>query len=150
MLDIRNCFTHDGSGGLAQALTTDAISTNVLDLGSASKTTIQMGVGKKASILKILVTVVPGALDSGAVFTLETASNAALSAGVIVLLTTTTLAVADLAAGVFIFNQAIPAGIYNRYLGIRFNAVSEAATGMKIIAWLDEEAESGTTPVDND
>jgi len=151
MIDINNCFTHDGSGGLVQAITTDAISTNVIDLTmDSTKTTIQMGVGKSAPVLKVQVTVAAGGMASGIIVTLESDSAAGLSGTNKKHLTTSTLLAADLTAGSFIFNQRLPSDTYYRYLGLRFNLVSEAATGLTVCGWLGEESDSGVTGMDND
>lgn len=148
MLDVNNCFTHDGSGKLVQALTTSIQLTNVIDLiGAASPTTIRLGEGKKKPILKIKVTVASGGLTSGGSFVVNTDDTDNVSSGRTVY-DTGILAVGQLSAGqVF---QIPLIGVFERYLGIDWVAASEAATDLEICSWVDEEVEPNVTAPDMD
>jgi len=153
MMDVNNCFTYAYSAGthadFEEACTTSAQLTNILDLiGAAAPTTIRIGEGKKAPYLKIKVTTAFAGAASGVEFKLFTHTAVDVSAGKEIW-ATGTLAVAQLALGTVI-QIALPPGKYSRYLGIDYVAISEAATGGEIVAWLDENAEPDVTLFDMD
>lgn len=153
LIDTLNLFSD------AQAVTADAISTNVIDLlpsggainagdtgGPTANTTRNIGAGEPL-YLNVLVTT---AFDSAGgttslITTLESDDNTSLT-------TATThwtgadIEEADLVAGYWIAKaMPIPQGSYQRYLGLRFNVgAEENFTAGKITAWLSDSPYSDT------
>lgn len=148
MLDVNNCFTHDGAGTLSEDMTAATQLTNVIDLiGASSPTTIRLGEGKKKAILKILVTTAFAGAASGVSFQINTDDTTNVSAGRTVY-DTGTMNITQLAAGTLL--QVPLVGVFERYLGVDFTVISEDATAGTIIAWLDEEVEPNVTVPDLD
>ena len=136
----------------AQAVTADAISERVIDLGplgGATANTIRdIGAGKPL-YLHILVTTTMDSSGEGATLdvTLESDSTADLATSATVHWTSTLLiAEATLVAGYWIAKGvAIPPGSYERYLGLRYNRGTEDFTSGNITAWLSENRYDSTT-----
>lgn len=148
MLDIQNCFTNDGSGGITQTLTASAQLTDVIDLIQATTpTTIRLGEGKKSPILKILVTTLFAGAASGCSFVVNTDDTTNVSAGRTTI-GTGIMAAAQLTAGLVL--QIPLVGVYERYVGVDFIVESESASAGAVIAWLDDNAEPNVTTPDLD
>jgi hypothetical protein len=122
----------------AQALTADAISTNVLDLGpTTNNLTRDLGAGTPL-FLTVLVTTVLDSAGEGAtmVVTLESDDNTSLSSAT-THITLASVAEATLAAGYFIAQaMPLPHGAYQRYVGVRYNVSTEDFTSGNISAWI--------------
>jgi hypothetical protein len=128
-----------------QAVTADAISTNVVDLGplggSPDANTIRdIGAGKTLYLHILVTTTIDSAGEAATlVATLESDSTADLATSATVHWTSATVTEANLAAGTWIAKGvAIPAGAYERYLGVRYVSGTEDFTSGKISAWLSE------------
>jgi len=148
MMDVQNCLTHDGSGGLTKDLTTSTQLTNVIDLIQAtSPTTIRLGEGKKSPILKIHVKTSFAGAASGVSFQVNTDNTTDVSAGRTTY-DTGTLNITQLTAGTVL--QIPLVGVYERYLGVDYTAISEAATAGTIYCYIDENAEPAITAPDMD
>lgn len=135
--DRQNTFSNE------QAVTADAISTNVIDLGPlgglpSANTIRDIGAGEPL-YLHILVTTVIDSAGEGAtlVATLESDSTADLATSATVHWTSATIAEADLAAGYWVAKGVpLPSGAYERYLGVRYVSGTEDFTSGKIDAWI--------------
>jgi hypothetical protein len=137
LMDLQNTFSNE------QAVTADAISTNVIDLGPlggtpTANTIRDIGAGEPL-YLHILVTTTLDSSGEAAtlVATLESDSTADLATSATVHWTSATIAEASLAAGYWVAKGvAIPSGAYERYLGIRYVSGTEDFTSGKVTAWL--------------
>lgn len=149
----------------AQAITADAISANVIDLlpvsgavgagatgGPSANTTRDLGAGEPL-YLHILVNTALTDADGTPTLTvtLESDSTANLATAATVHWTVSTITEATLVAGYWIAKGiAIPAGNYQRYLGIRYTTNSADFDGGTVSAWLsnnrydDRTYESGS------
>lgn len=138
----------------AQALTADAVSTNVYDClpvagsvnagttgGPAANTTVNLGGGEQLYLYMLVTTKlasaggVAGTLD----VTLESSANTSLTTAT-VHMTLAQVAEATLAAGYWIAKGVpLPPGDYKRYVGVRYN-VNDAAvfTSGNVSAWLSD------------
>jgi len=120
------------------AYTATAVSTNVYDLGPVTQNaTRDLGAGEQLYLtILITTTVLASGGASTTVFTLETDDNTSLSSAA-VLLRGESIAKATLVAGYFYAkNQPIPAGTYERYLGIRFTPTTNDWTAGAVSAWI--------------
>lgn len=126
----------------AQAVTSTAISTNVLDLNAASGSNVPLlqdiGTGQD---VYLVVTTQTTATDTGSdatlTVTLESDSTADLATSATVHLSTGALAFATYAtAGTVVFQGRLPAGNYERYLGVRYTVASGPLTAGKFNAFL--------------
>lgn len=138
IIDRQNQFSD------AQAVTVDAISARVLDLGplggSTANTIRDIGAGKTL-YLHILVTTTLLASGGAATLTtsLESDSTADLATSATVHWTSDAIAKASLVAGYWIAKGiAIPAGAYERYLGLRYNATTNDFSSGNVTAWMSE------------
>src|SRR5690606_2699087 len=106
-----------------QAITGDAISENVIDLGVRgtphdAAAALIGDVGKGASIPILIQVTSAFNLLTSLTITVETSANADLSSSTV--LATETIALANLIAGKQTFLQVLPNGVTGRYLGIRY------------------------------
>ena len=119
----------------AQAVTTDAVSENVIKLTADEQ---QPGINRP--VVKILVTTAFAGMASGINIQLVDDDNASLSSPR-VLSEVSGLVTTDLAAGKMI-QIPIPPRKLQQYIGLNFDLVSEAASAGAVDAWIDEAAES--------
>ncbi len=125
MWDVNNMFTHDGAGGLVQALTGDAFSTNIIDLDVANR---NIAAGKKGVYLVIISTIAFNTLTSLEII-LETDTESTFSTA-LKQVETKHYALADLTAGQILWNQRLNVALYQRWLRLKFNVVgSNPSTG---------------------
>ena len=145
MYDILNSFTaNQATGAEPQAITQDANSENILDIGTAGKTTIRP-VGSKGPYLIVKCTVCDNEAGSIAI-QLRTASNVNLSTGADIIATwsfTHTLLTAAVASGKPLINQQLPHFEYKRYLGLYFDITTTTGS---FIAYLSDTPEPAETP----
>lgn len=127
-----------------QAVTIDAISSNVIDLGPlgglTANTIRDIGAGKTL-YLHVLVTTTLLASGGAATLTtsLESDSTADLATSATVHWTSAAIAKASLVAGYWIAKGIpIPSDAYERYLGVRYNATTNDFSSGKVSAWLSE------------
>lgn len=129
-----------------QAVTATAISQNVLQypandtaVGDAAPMVRNLGAGEPVPML-VQVTEAFATLTSLTI-TLETADNAALSSGAVVLATTGAIPLASLVAGyVPPALRYLPNATIKEFLGLRFTVGGSNATAGKITAALGTEA----------
>lgn len=134
IMDMQNLFSNE------QAVTVDAISTNVIDLGPLSAGNLIRDIGAGEPLyLHVLVTTAFTTGDAGVLtVTLESDSTANLATSATVHMTAITIvAAATLVAGYWIAKGlTIPSGAYERYLGLRFTTTTGDMTAGKVTAWL--------------
>lgn len=123
----------------AQAVTSTAISANVLDVGQGGpNATIDVGAGSEAWLF---VNTVTAATDTGSdatlTVTLESATDAGLTTGVVVHYSTGPLAFTAFApAGSSLVAIRLPIAEYKRYLGVRFTVANGPLTAGKFDAFI--------------
>jgi hypothetical protein len=143
MYDVNNCFTHDGAGGLVQALTGDAASTNYIDLDAAG---LNIAGGKPIYLVCRVVSafVTLTTLE----ILLENDEDSGFATSLIqVLMWRYTLA--QLTAGALIINQALPVVKYKQYMRLYFNVVgSDPGSGSSLIAGLVRGPEPAVDAID--
>lgn len=143
MILNKNLLLSDG-----QAITVTAISENVIAWPDndvipydAAAITRNLGAGTPIPML-IQVTEAFATLTSLTI-TIETADNAALSSGAVVLASSGAIAAAALVAGYRpTFTRFLPDGTMKQYLGLRFTVAGSDATAGKITAALATEVNS--------
>lgn len=135
-LDAQNEFSD------AQAVTSTAISGNVIDLGPVADNTLRdIGSGEPVWLIVLTQTT---ATDSGSdatlTITLESDSTANLATSATVHYTTSALAFADFAtAGTVLVAIRLPPGNYEQYLGVRYTVGSGPLTAGKFDAFLTKD-----------
>jgi hypothetical protein len=137
-----------------QAVTVDAISANVLDLltsggalnagatgGPSANTVRDIGAGKQLYLHALVTTAFTTGDAATLTVTLESDSTANLATSATVHDTyITTVAAATLVAGYWIAKGVpIPAGDYERYLGLRYTTTTGDMTAGKISAWISAD-----------
>lgn len=132
----------------AQAVTSTAISENVLDLNASSNTNVPLvqDIGTGTDVYLVVQTAVT-ATDSGSdatlTVTLESDSTANLATSATVHLSTGAIAFASFAtAGTVLFAGRLPAGAYERYLGLRYTVASGPLTAGAFTAFLTLDVQS--------
>lgn len=127
----------------AQAVTSSAISTNVVDLaplggGTGTNTLRDLGTGEDIYLVVITHTnVTDSGSDATLNVTLESDSTENLATSATVHFSTGVRAFASFAtAGTVIANVKLPAGDYERYLGVRYTVASGPFTGGTFDAFL--------------
>ena len=135
-LALRLCW-NSGSG---QAVTTDAVSENVISYGDDAPM-----VALKVPVVKIVIPTAFTGMASGMIIEFRVDTAAGLASGSqVVIGRTGTLTTTDLAQYEMIQIALSPkqmAASY-QYAGLYFDLVSEAATAGNIIAWIGEKGES--------
>lgn len=138
ILDAENEFSD------AQAVTSTAISSNVIDLGPVNhNTTRDIGTGEETYLVVITQT---AATDTGSDATLtvslESDSTADLATSATVHYTTGALAFAAFSpAGTVLAMVRLPAGNYERYLGVRYTVASGPLTAGNFDAFLTKDVQ---------
>jgi hypothetical protein len=124
----------------AQAVTSTAISTNVIDLGSTN-TTRDIGAGQVVYLIVTTQTAITDtSSDATLTVTLESDTAAALNVANVIHFTTGALSFATYsAAGSVIAAIALPIANYKRYLGLRYTVASGPFTAGAIDAFLTED-----------
>jgi hypothetical protein len=119
----------------SQAVTATAISTNVIDLQAAlgggtnianGNTLLDIGQGEDIYlVVATAVAITDTGSDATLTVTLESATDAGLTTGVVVHLATATLAFATYsAAGSQVLVAKLPVADYKRYLGVRYTVAA--------------------------
>lgn len=131
----------------AQAVTSTAISTNVLDLNAAANSNSpvlqDIGIGEEVYlVVQTTTTITDTGSDATLTVTLESDSTANLATSPTVHLSTGALAFATYAtAGSIIFRGKLPLGDYERYLGLRYTVASGPFTAGAITAFLTKDVQ---------
>lgn len=128
----------------AQAVTSTAISSNVIDLGPVDdNATRDIGTGEDIYLVVVTQT---AAADSGndatLTVTLESADNAALSSNPVAHFSTGALPFATFSPqGAVLACVRVPAGNYKRYLGVRYTVASGPLTAGNFDAFLTKDVQ---------
>lgn len=134
ILDAQNEFSD------SQAVTSTAISTNVIDLDAES---IPKNIGGSEPLYLVIqtaVTCTDTSSDATVAFTLESDSAAALNSSPTVHFSTGALAFAAYAtAGTRVAVTPLPFGDYKRYLGVRYTVASGPLTAGAFDAFLTRD-----------
>lgn len=135
IIDTQTQFSNE------QAVTSTAISTNVIDLG-ATPTLRDLGTGET---MDLVISVDEAATASGAAtvtFSLESDSTADLATSATVHWSSAAIGKATLVAGYEVARIKIPAGSYERYLGLRYTVGTGPLTAGKFTASLVKDAQA--------
>ena len=146
--DLENSFTIASDGSqMGQNVTADAASTNLIDLIGASTPT---RIALTGSNLPFLIMKALTASDVTTSFEIILQNDADSAFGSAIDVKTWNIALADCDAdGDLMINEQIPAGKYERYLRLYFNAIGGDATVGEIEAYLATGAEPAENVVDN-
>ncbi len=131
----------------AQAVTSTAISTNVLDLnpdvGGLDANLQDIGIGEEVYlVVQTATTITDVGSDATLIVTLESDTAVGLATAPVVHISTGTLAFATYAtAGTVIFQGKLPLANYKRYLGIRYTVASGPFTAGAITAFLTKDVQ---------
>lgn len=136
ILDAQNLFSDD------QAVTVDANSTNVIDLGETgtpygNAQALKRDIGKGNKIPLLVQVTEDFATLTSLTINLVTSDSATLASGNVTHATTGAVAVADLKAGWTWGSDAVPfanAAGMKRYLGITYDVTGTTATAGKVTA----------------
>jgi hypothetical protein len=129
----------------AQAVTSTAISTNVIDLGPVSpNTTRDIGAGEPVYlVIQTETTCTDTSSDATVAFTLESDSTADLATSATVHFSTGAKAFATYAtAGTQVVVTRLPGGEYEQYLGVRYTVASGPLTAGKFNAFLTKDVQN--------
>lgn len=135
----------------AQAVTSTAISTNVIDLtagGTWAPTLQDIGTGEDIYLVITVGTAVTAAGAATVTFSLESDSTADLATSATVHWTTSAIGKATLVAGYKVVQMRLPSGrTYERYLGIRYTVATGPLTAGTFNANLVRGIQAATVPV---
>lgn len=135
-VDAHNEFS-DG-----QAVTSSAISTNVIDLGPVAANTLRdIGAGEEVYlVVRTIVAATDTSSDATLTVSLESDSTADLATSATVHFTTAALAFATFSpAGATLVAVRLPAGNYEQYLGVRYTVASGPLTAGNFDAFLTKD-----------
>lgn len=124
----------------SQAVTSTAISTNVMDLG-ATNALKDLGAGEPVYlVVQTVVAATDVGSDATLTITLESDSTADLATSATVHYSTGALAFAAFSpAGTTLVAIRLPAGSYERYLGVRYTVASGPLTAGQFDAFLTKD-----------
>lgn len=144
LIDAFNEFSN------SQAVTSTAISTNVIDLGSTN-TLKDIGSGESVwLVVRTIVAATDTSSDATLTVTLESDSAVGLDSSATVHLSTGALAFATFSpAGTTLMATRLPAGSYERYLGVRYTVASGPLTAGQFDAFLTKDYGSYRAYADN-
>lgn len=151
MMDLNNCFTYLYSAGTIEdfkqrvANAGTEVSENIIDLDAAN---LEIASGRKAPVLKVLVTELFAGSGTTLQIVLETDTDSGFATAKKQVFMTGDIPKGRCAAGVYLINQALPAQIFQRWLRLNFVVDGNMETSGKIIAWIDDAPESGVTQLD--
>lgn len=132
----------------AQAVTATAISTNVVDLyplGNNQVTNLTRDIGTGEDIY-LVVSTLTAATDTGSdatlTITLESDDNTSLSSPTVHFSTAALAFAAFSPAGTTLVKTRLPAGAYERYLGVRFTVANGPLTAGTFDAYLVKDVQA--------
>jgi len=128
----------------AQAVTSTAISTNVIDLGPVTDNTLRdIGTGEEVYlVVQTKTAATDTSSDATLTVTLESDSTANLATSATVHYSTGALAFAAFSpAGTTLACIRLPAGNYERYLGVRYTVASGPLTAGTFDAFLTKDVQ---------
>lgn len=143
MFDQLNCFTVQTDGTLVQAITGDAVSTNILNLDVAGISPVNPSIGSYLIIKVIAAFVTLTTLE----IKLETATDASETG--LKQIQKWQFPLAALTAGALIVNQMLPVWDFQQFLQLDFNVVgSDPGSGSTLFASLADGPETPQTDLD--
>lgn len=125
----------------SQAVTASAISTNVYDRGAAP-TLADIGTGEDLTLVVQVDTLPVSAGASTLIVTLESDSTADLATSATTHYTSASFLKAALAAGTEVARVHLPAGSYERYIGIRYTVGVADYTAGAFSAYVVKDAQA--------
>lgn len=147
MIDVKTCFTYAYSAGtyadFYQAITTDAASTNVINLDAAG---IRIASGSKSPWIKMRV----GTAESGTCTSLEIFLETDSAVGFATTkkqLKMWRFLQAQLTAGALLINEPLGNWKYQQYMRLYFNAYDTCAA-LTVCAYLAAGPDSAETDID--
>lgn len=149
IIDLQTTFSGstaaDGTK-TGQAVTATAISTNVVDLRNANTPAlVDESILEHNMWLSILTTVAATAAGAATVtFSLESDSTADLATSATVHYTTAAIGKATIIIGYQPVVTQLPAGSYERYLGVRYTVATGPLTAGSFLAWLSPDIPKNT------
>jgi hypothetical protein len=146
ILDAQNQFSD------AQAVTATAISANVVDThapGTNPNVTKDLGTGEDLYLVIAVTETVTAAGAATVTFALESDSDAGLTTSPTVHFTTAAIPKATLVAGYEVAKFRLPAGSYERYLGVRYTVATGPLTAGKFDAFLVKDVDAYKAYADN-
>lgn len=131
----------------SQAVTATAVSTNVYDLyprGNAVNTNVtrDIGVGEDIYLVVQCDTTATAAGAATVTVTLESSSTADLATTPTVHFASAALALANLSGGTTLLAIKLPAGSYNRYVGVRYTVATGPLTAGAFSAFLAKDIQA--------
>lgn len=132
----------------AQAVTASAISTNVVDLfagtasGAVNNTLRDIGTGEDVYLVVSVDVAATAAGAATVTVTLESDSTADLATSATVHASSKAFALAEMTAGARLMAIKLPAGSYERYLGVRFTVATGPLTAGAFSAFLTTDAQA--------
>lgn len=136
ILDLQTKFSD------LQAVTSTAISTNVIDLiQGTSPTTLDEGIGDGVWLNIIVGTAATAAGAATVTFSLESDSTADLATSATVHWTSAAIGKATLVAGYQVARIKLPSDNYERYLGVRYTVATGPLTAGTFLAFLTISAQ---------
>lgn len=139
ILDAQNLFSDNA------AVTSTAISTNVIDLGSRN-TLRDIGAGEGLWLVVLVGTAVTAAGAATVTVSLESDSTADLATSATVHYTTPAIGKATLVANYVVAKVRIPNGSYERYLGVRYTVATGPLTAGTFKAFLVKDVDAQAYP----
>lgn len=127
-----------------QAVTSTAISTNVIDLGATDNTLRDIGTGQDVYlVVQTRTAATDTSSDATLTVTLESDSTANLATSATVHFSTGALAFAAFSvAGTAIAVVRLPNALYRRYLGVRYTVASGPLTAGQFDAFLTKDIQA--------
>jgi hypothetical protein len=136
LIDLQNMFAYN------QALTATAISHRVIDTepNGGPNTLRDIAAGRPLYLHILATTTFTSGGASTLTVALESDDNAALTSATVHATVASAVALATLVAGYWVArNYPLPAGDYERYLGLRFTANTANFTGGVLQAWISPD-----------
>lgn len=151
MHNINESFTYaynDGSeDDFGQAVTADAISTNVIKLASLADATKGINIGGAKRPWLIIKSKVASATSVSCEIQLVNSTEAALTGGTTRQIAAFRFLQAQMTAGALLVNTQLPAGKYLDYLGLNFNVFTND-TAVEFEAYLSDAPEPNELTID--
>ncbi|MCE4544598.1 MULTISPECIES: Bbp16 family capsid cement protein [unclassified Caballeronia] len=131
----------------SQAVTTTAVSTNVIDLNpSGTNPTVDIGAGEDTTLVLQTDAAATASGAATVTVTLESDTTTDLSSGSTnVHMTLGPFSLAQMAARQTLAKVRLPAGTYKRYLGVRYTVATGPLTGGQFSAFIVKDAQANAT-----
>lgn len=142
MILNKNLILAEGQAITATAISENVIQWNSMGIAPYESAAIDRNIGAGTYVPVLIQVVEDFATLTSLTITLETAANAALSSGAVVLASSGAIAAASLVAGYRpAFTRVIPDAVMKDYLGLRFTVGGSDATAGQITAAVATEVQ---------